>query len=162
MTSRFSMQPRLVLALLLAAGLTLAPRGTAHAQTSDMTFGVGGQIGDPSGLSFKFYQAPNLSYDLLLAFDLDDDYTFLSGHRLWELTLDEAPARFHYGPGAFIGLDDRERRDGSDAVVGISFRAGINFFIDRFEVFLNLTPRLRVIPATEGELGGGGGLRYYF
>ncbi len=150
--------------MLIAAGALLAPRA-ARAQTADMTFGVGGQIGDPSGLSLKFYERPTVSYDLLLAFDLNDDYTFLSGHRLWEITLDEAPVRFHYGPGAFVGFeeyDDPDDQRETDAVAGISFRAGLNFFIDRFEVFLNLTPRLRVLPGTEGELGGGGGLRYYF
>jgi hypothetical protein len=47
-------------------------------------------------------------------------------------------------------------------VIGISGQFGLNFFVEQFEVFLQLTPRLHVLPATDGDVGGGVGLRYYF
>ncbi len=155
------------LALFLALLLLPLSAGPARAQAPGLTFGVGGQIGDPSGLSFKFYERPDLSYDFLLAFDLNDDFTFLNAHRTWERVLSDSPVRLHYGPGLFVGFVDRGGDDDDDlgddeALFGISFKVGLNVFIDRFEVFLNLTPRLLVLPETDGALGAGVGLHYYF
>ncbi len=135
----------------------------AQAQEPGTTIGLGGQIGDPSGVSFKFYEQPDRSYDFLLALDLNDDFFFLNAHRLAERPLGtEAPLRYYYGPGVILGLDGDDEDDDNDVVLGVSVTLGANLFIERFEVFLNLTPRLRVLPATDGALGGGGGLRYYF
>ena len=66
---------------------------------------------------------------------------------------------YYLGPGAFVII--KERRD-DDILLGISGNFGINFFIERFEVFLQITPRLSVVPDTDGDVCGGVGLRYYF
>jgi len=50
----------------------------------------------------------------------------------------------------------------NELALGLSASVGINYFVERFEVFLQLTPRLNLIPRTNADLGGGVGLRYYF
>nr|HQU59603.1 hypothetical protein [Saprospiraceae bacterium] len=66
-------------------------------------------------------------------------------------------------PGAFIGLRDRGRWEFSDEVyAGISGTIGLNYFIDRFEIYLRATLRLQLIDRTDGGAGGGLGVRYYF
>ncbi len=155
-----------MLAFVIATGALTMP---AHAQVQlgpapDATFGVGGQIGDPSGVSLKFYEQPGIAWDLLLAFDLssDSDFVFFNAHRVWERPIEGTPLRYYYGPGGFVGFDDGPGDDDDDVVLGGSFTLGLTLFIERVEIFANLTPRLRLLPATDGGFGGGLGLRYYF
>ena len=124
--------------------------------------GLGGQIGDPSGVTLKLYEHPGFAYEFLAAWDLDD-FFFLNAHVLFERSIPDSPLRYYLGPGVLIGFRETEPgRDEDDVVIGISGQFGVNFFVERFEVFLHLTPRLSVIPETDGDIGGGIGLRYYF
>lgn len=146
-------------AMLLASTSKSAAQNLHTAQGPATNFGIGGQIGDPSGVTLKFYQRPGLAYELLAAWDLDD-FFFLNGHVLYERPIPDSPLHYYFGPGAIIGISD-EGVDDAELVVGISGQVGVNFFVERFEVFLHLTPSLRIIPDTDGDVGGGIGLRYY-
>lgn len=141
-------------------GLLVLLAGTARAQGS---IGLGGQLGDPSGLTLKLYNPGRVSYDFLVAWDLDD-FLFLNVHGLYERRIDttEGDFRFFYGPGGFIGFLDRPAGQDDDVVLGISGTFGLGFYIEQFEIFGQLTPRLALIPDTDGDLGGGLGVRFYF
>lgn len=142
------------------ATIFLALAGTASAQNPAGSVGVGGQLGEPSGVTVKLYQQSDFAYEILGAWDLSD-FFFVNGHALFERPVPNVPIRYYVGPGVLAGI--REGGDeGSDFVIGISGQFGINYFVERYEVFLHLTPRLGVIPDTEGDVGGGIGLRYYF
>lgn len=130
----------------------------ALAQVQGHSIGLGGQVGDPSGITLKVYQNRGFAYDFLAAWDWDDYFLF-NVHGLFERPLQNTPMNYYLGPGAFVII--KERRD-DDILLGISGNFGINFFIERFEVFLQITPRLSVVPDTDGDVGGGVGLRYYF
>lgn len=146
-----------------AAAFLFSAATPAAAQSPAGSFGLGGQIGDPSGITVKLYRRPGFAYDLLAAWDLDD-FFFLNGHALYENPIPDSPLRYYLGPGVVVGFrdDDPPRRSEDDVIVGISGQFGLNFFVEQFEVFLQLTPRLHVIPETDGDIGGGVGLRYYF
>lgn len=143
-----------------AAAIMLSLACTAQAQNPAGSVGVGGQLGEPSGISVKLYQRPAFAYEVLAAWDLAD-FFFLNGHALYERTIPDTPLRYYLGPGVLFGIREPDA-DESDFVVGISGEFGVNFFVERYEVFVHLTPRLGVIPDTEGDVGGGIGLRYYF
>ncbi len=134
----------------------------ASAQVSGHRLGIGGQIGDPSGVTLKTYQRRGFAYDFLAAWSLDD-YFLLNAHAIYERPLENTTVNYYFGPGAFIIVADQDRRnrDESEVVLGISGNFGINLFIERFEVFLQITPRLSLTPETDGDVGGGLGLRYY-
>ena len=141
---------------------------TSYVLTSSSAFGqagnvgLGGQIGEPSGVTLKLYEHPGFAYEFLAAWDLDD-FFFLNAHVLFERPIPDSPLRYYLGPGVLIGFEENQPdRDEDELVIGISGQFGVNFFVERFEVFLHLTPRLSVIPETDGEIGGGIGLRYYF
>lgn len=127
--------------------------------------GIGVQLGDPSGLSLNLPTSGRASIDLLAAWDLDN-FFFLNGHALFMQPLGSVPELgVFYGPGLFIGVRDRDTRrwDFEDEVyAGISGTIGLNYFIDRFEIYLRATLRLQLIDKTDGSAGGGLGLRYYF
>ncbi len=103
-----------------------------------------------------------MSYDFLAAWDLGD-FFFLNAHGLFDepLSVNGQRVGLFYGPGGYVGFRDRAPGD-DDVVVGISGTIGLNLFVERFEFFAQLTPRLDVIPSTSGRVGGGIGVRYYF
>jgi hypothetical protein len=155
---------RLVLALLIVSGLCVAAH-PAQAQRTTGATGLGVQAGDPSGVTLKLYNADQPSYDFLAAWSLtDNDFFFLNAHALFERSLSaedvEQPVQWYIGPGAYIGVSDN---GGSEAGLGVSGTIGIDILLDeRFEVYLQATPRFELIRETEPHLGGGLGFRYYF
>jgi hypothetical protein len=147
----------LVLLLVLFGLSTVAVQG----QVKSGSVGLGLQVGDPSGLTLKFYNGGKASVDILAAWDLND-YLFVNVHALYHKPLGGARnVNFFYGPGAFISFYERGRYE--DYIgAGISGNFGLNVFFDRFELFAQITPRLQVLEFTDGDLGGGVGLRFYF
>lgn len=148
---------------LLCACVVLLGTDAVRAQVPGRAVGLGGQIGDPSGITLKLYQRPGFAYDFLAAWDFDD-FFFLNAHALYERPFLDAPRvgrrvpRYFLGPGAVLGIEERTDK----IVIGLSGNFGINLFIERFELFVQITPRINVIPNTDGDIGGGIGLRYYF
>jgi hypothetical protein len=151
----------LVLGLVLSAAVS-----PAQAQRTSGAVGLGGQVGEPSGLSLKFYNEAAPSYDFLAAWSLVDDNFFLNAHALWNYDVQaenvDEDLEWFVGPGGFLSIVDD--RPGDDEVeIGISGTVGLNFVVDRrFEFFAQVTPRIAVVPETEGDVGGGLGFRYYF
>lgn len=139
---------------------------SSEAQVSGGSWGLGAHFGEPSGVTLKTYTARPVArggasfnaYDMLFGWDFDD-FFFANVHALHEARLGDSPVNYFLGPGLFIGFRDR----GDDEVVfGISGQFGINYFIERFELFVQLTPRLQLVESTDGDMGGGIGARYYF
>lgn len=137
-----------------------------HAQPPAGSWGVGIQFGYPSGLNVKHYNPGGASFDALFAWDLND-FLFVNIHGLWEKSLSGSPDfNFYYGPGAFIGFTNRNKRKNiyyeDDIHLGISGTVGLNVYIDRFEIYLQATPRLELIERTDASIGGGVGFRFFF
>lgn len=147
----------------LVFGLTvLFSASSAYAQPSGGDIGLGGQVGEPTGVSLKVYQPGSVSYDFLAAFDLED-FFFLNVHGIFQRQLGDPDNLYlFYGPGGFVGIHDRPWNKDDDVALGISGRIGLSLFIEEFEIYGQLTPRIEVAPRTNGEVGGGVGFRYYF
>lgn len=134
--------------------------------------GVGFQAGDPTGLNLHFRNTKPMRLDILFAWDFDDDdrdFFFVNVHGLFFKPLSASPKfNFYYGPGAYIGVRDRKRDrppfddDDDKTVLGVSGNFGINVEIERFDIFLQLTPRLDLVPDTDFDIGGGLGARFFF
>jgi hypothetical protein len=131
------------IALLFCLPLNLA----AQSQRPDKAFGIGFQAGNPTGLALQFYKAHGVSTDILLAYNLDD-FLFLNIHGLWNTHLDQEQ-RFH--------LPDND----NEFEAGLSGDLGLNFVVGRVEFFGQITPRIALIPATNFNLGGGVGIRFF-
>ena len=147
-----------IAAFLLIAFFIASP---ADAQPTGGDVGLGLQIGDPSGITLQFYNPGGTTWDFLAAWDIDD-FFFLNVHALYYRDLGDDP-RLHlfYGPGAFVGFRDRGSRD-DDVVLGISGTVGLGFMIEEFQIFGSVTPRLSIVPGTNGNVGAGIGVRYWF
>lgn len=157
---------RLLSIFLLALALSAAAP-TAQAQRTSGAVGIGGQVGDPSGLTLKVYNANTASYEVLAAWSSINDFFFLNGHALFENRISaqnvDQPLDWFIGPGGFIGTFQTGGAFGGELVLGISGTVGIEMLLaDHFELYLRATPRFALVPETDGDLGGGLGLRYYF
>lgn len=139
--------------------LAMTGAGRAHAQQPPGKTGVGVQFGQPGGVSVKLYRKPGFAYEGLAAWNLSD-FFFLSGHALYERTIPDSPLGYYLGPGGIAGIQKEDSQ--SDFVVGVSGTFGVHFFVERYEVFLQVNPRFELLPGTEGHIGGGIGVRYYF
>lgn len=135
----------LLFALLLAAG-PVAAQGS---------FGIGGQIGEPTGLTIKARTGPT-AFDLAAEWDFDD-FIFVQGHLLLsERRFPGSEVGYFWGPGLFIGS-----RSGGSAAFGLSFNAGVNYYTGPIELFGQVTPRLRLTPDSDFDLGAAFGIRFY-
>lgn len=144
----------MVLLVGVVAGLLSSP---AQAQREPGSFTVGAQVGRTGGLSLKLYASPPRAYQALLTFD-GDDFARLALVQLWERPLPDSLVHIYYGPGLRLG--GRELKTGPTTVLDLLGAVGLNFYAERFEVFLHVTPTLRLQPGLQPRLGGGVGLRY--
>lgn len=127
--------------------------------------GIGGQFGDPTGLTIKIYKPYGISTDILAAWDLND-FFYLNVHGLYERHIDRSEVlHFFVGPGLFVGLKDRNGASdgfGDNALAaGLSGSLGLNVVIGRVELYGQVTPRLELIDKTATDVGGGVGIRFY-
>ncbi len=118
-------------------------------------FGIGGQFGEPTGLTLKFGAGPT-AFDAAAEWDFDD-YFFIQGHViLSERRFSGSPVGYFYGPGVFIA----ERND-SDTAFGLSFNVAVNYYTGPIELFGQVTPRLRLTPDSDFDIGAAVGIRFY-
>ena len=120
-------------------------------------FGIGGQIGEPTGLTIKV-RTPVSTFDAAAEWDFGD-YVFVQGHLILverRLPLQRTAVNYFYGPGLFIGA-----RDGADTAFGLSANAGVNYYTGQVEFFGQITPRLRLTPDSDFDLGLAFGIRFY-
>ena len=154
---------RLPCLMILTLALFFFNAKTVWAQPSGGNFGLGIQLGQPSGLSLKIYNPGRMSPDILLAWDLND-FFFVNVHGIWEKPISNN-FNFFYGPGLFLGFREHHNNklfdDDDELNLGVSGTIGLNYYVDRFEIYLRLTPRLLVIDRTDGDVGGGLGFRFY-
>ena len=120
--------------------------------------GVGLQVGQPGGLTTKWYRQPPVAYTATLTTD-GDDYALAIANRLWERPLDNSPLAAYVGPGVLAGVTNLQRQ--ATLAAGINGIAGLNFYVEPFEVFLQVTTRFRFLPNRDDDVGGTVGLRLY-
>ncbi len=147
----------------LVLALFFSTIGNQYAQRPSPSVGIGFQAGNPTGLSLQFYKAHGITTDILFAYHFDN-FFFLNVHGLWNTHLDSGE-HFHlyYGPGAFVGIRTyKPEAIHDDVAAGLSANFGLNLVVSRVEFFGQVTPRLEVTPATDLDIGGGVGLRFFF
>lgn len=149
--------------LFIALTLVLFCFSDLLAQRPSPGFGIGFQVGNPTGLSMQFYKERGMTTDILVAYNLKD-FFFLNIHGLWNVHLDQAERfHFYYGPGGFVGIRSHKPENRKDDVeAGISGNFGLNYVVKRIEFFGQATPRLALTPGTNFNMGGGVGMRFFF
>jgi hypothetical protein len=158
----------LIAALVLAATI----RGEAAAASDFGPFGAGIVLGEPTGITAKYWFTHRQAFQLGLsytfrreAFWLGVDYLF---H--WTGLIKELPPQIELAPYIGAGLKavlrDEDERPGRDRHSFGAFRfplgGAVIFMAVPIEVFLEVAPGMRFAPETDFEIDGAIGARYYF
>jgi len=141
---------------------------SANARTQD-TFGLGVILGEPTGLSLKYWLDADraidggaaLSYSENDSFQLHGDYLI---HDYDLFNADDLP--FYYGLGARLKFkdDDGGGRNRHHEIFGIRIPLGITYLFEDapLDLFFELVPVLDLSPEVELDIGAAIGLRFYF
>jgi hypothetical protein len=150
---------------LVAMVFFLAGAGRATAQ--DSGFGLGVIIGEPTGLSMKFWQSRSTALDLAAAWSFIDETAFhLHGDFLWHkfdlIDVDAGELPLYFGLGARVKFIDGSGDD--DVRVGIRFPVGLDYLFESvpFDAFVEVVPILDVAPESDVTLNASIGFRYWF
>ena len=146
--------------IIMITGLMIISSKPIIAQ--DHGFGLGIILGEPTGLSAKLWTSSSNAFDFAAAWSfkgegnmlLQADYVWHS-FRLIHVLSGKLP--LYYGIGGRVILSD-------DPLLGVRIPLGLNYqFADApIDIFLEIVPILDLIPATDFDLGGGLGVRFWF
>jgi hypothetical protein len=139
--------------------------GTASAQGSGVGLGV--IVGEPTGLSLKFWQSRTTAIDFAAAWSFADDEAFhLHGdvifHRFDLIHVDEGSLPFYFGIGGRVKFIDTPEDDVS---VGLRIPLGLDYLFGGgtpLDVFLEIVPIVDLVPDTDASLNASLGIRYWF
>jgi hypothetical protein len=145
-----------LLTLLIVA--VLGFNGLVKAQQDG--FGLGMILGDPTGISIKYYMNDENAVDGAVSWNLNGGWfnvhaDYLRHWYVFDLSEGELPV--YAGVGGRIGFGDQVR-------VGIRIPLGITYKFDNapFDIFLEIVPEMDLVPATVFNMQGGIGFRYFF
>ena len=149
---------RKIIAVSLVA-ISVATRSvSAQADT-----GLGIVLGQPTGISLRMDQSPTTAFDAALAWRLGDrEYLFAHADYLWIRRGIVIPrslsADLYYGIGGILALPE------DDVAVALRLPIGVSkkFADPNLEVFAELAVAFTVVPATDFDIVGGVGLRFWF
>ena len=132
----------------------------ANAQSKGI--GLGLIVGEPTGISFKYWTGSTTAFDAALAWSFSDegafhihgDYIF---HNFTLITIPEGKLPFYYGIGARI-------KTANDTKLGVRVPLGLAYLFNNapIDIFLEIVPILDLTPKTDFAINAALGARYYF
>lgn len=124
--------------------------------------GLGLIIGEPTGISFKYWTGSSTAIDAALAwsfidggaFHIHGDYVF---HNFTLITIPEGKLPFYYGIGARLKTAD-------DTKLGVRVPLGLAYLFQNapVDIFLEVVPILDITPKTDFTINAAIGARYFF
>lgn len=159
--------------LFVFASFSMASILCSYGQSNGGNLGVGAMLGEPTGISLKYWLDATHAIDGGVAWSLTEneslhlhaDYLFHVNDALSPKDL-KGPLSFYYGIGARLKFKDGggKGRNADDDLVGIRFPLGLSYRIPEspFDVFLEFVPVLDVVPSTDVAFDLAVGGRYYF
>jgi hypothetical protein len=146
--------------VLLTVTLLIILTGSINAQQSG--FGLGLMVGEPTGLSGKYWISPWSAIDGGFAWSIDkkgnaqihSDYLW---HNYDIIRVIKGKLPIYYGIGGRLVF-------ATDNIVGIRGVAGLNYLFDGtpLDIFLELVPVLDLAPKVDFDFNGAIGIRFYF
>ncbi len=150
-----------VIAVALASISPQAKGQIAPIDAGDMELGI--LLGEPTGLSWKYWTTGNAAIDLGVAwsfgdggnFHLHGDYLF---HNFDFFEVDSGSLPIYVGIGGRVRLEDDDSRVGLRVAIGLEYILESN----PFSFFFEVAPIVDFLPETEADVNGGIGVRYIF
>lgn len=140
--------------------LLFAGTWSGYAQGSG--FGLGAIVGEPTGVSAKYWVSSRNALDAGLAWSFRHKGFFhLHADYLWHVPLNvDVPQQFAF----YVGIGGRLGIGSGSALLGARIPVGITWWPRDIplDVFLEIAPVLDLTPATEFSANGGVGIRFFF
>ncbi len=128
----------------------------------DQNFGLGFMLGEPTGISFKKWTGSKTAIDGAVAWSfsgqnslhLHADYLV---HRFDLIKVEKGRLPLYFGIGARLKLGDPTR-------FGVRIPVGVCYIFEEasLDIFFELVPIFDLAPATDFDIAGSIGVRYYF
>lgn len=149
------------LSLLITVLIILTAAISVHAQ--ERGIGIGVMVGDPTGLSFKSWNPNGTAVDAGLAWSVGRyDALHIHADYLWHDArlfgeIDRGALLGYVGAGGRLVLLEEE------AVLGGRVPVGLNYLFGEapLGVFLEIVPVVDLLPASDFDMSGAVGIRYY-
>ena len=129
---------------------------------SNHNVGLGIILGEPTGLTMKFWNRQTVAFDAGAAWSITrGGYFQLHGdlllHNFNLFRVDTGRMALYYGVGGRVKF-------ATDLTVSLRVPIGISYEFERtpVELFLEVVPMLDLIPSTDVDMAGAVGFRYYF
>jgi hypothetical protein len=136
----------------------------SSAAPQESGFGIGAILGEPTGLTVKWWVGRSAAMDAAAAWSLGRrsalhlhlDY-LLHNFNLFRVETGRLP--LYYGIGGRIKF-----RDDDDDNVGLRIPVGMDYLFRGapFDIFLEIVPLIDLIPSTDFDMNGSIGVRYWF
>ena len=126
-------------------------------------FGLGVIIGEPTGISMKYWNGQSTAIDGAVAWSFENEGSF----HLHADYLIHAFEVIHVSEGAlplYYGIGGRLKFQEKDDKFGIRIPLGMAYYFRKapLDIFFEFVPILELIPSTEFEFNAAIGIRYYF
>ena len=131
-----------------------------HAQSNGI--GVGLIVGEPTGISGKYWTGSTTAFDAGLAwsfidenaFQIHADYIF---HNMRLITIPDGKLPFYYGIGARL-------KTATKIQLGVRVPLGLAYLFQNapIDIFIEVVPILDLIPKTDFQISVALGARYFF
>lgn len=130
--------------------------------SQDRGFGLGIVLGEPTGLSAKYWTSRTNAFDFAAAWSFKGDgHLLLQADYVWHeynlIRVESGRLPFYFGIGGRVIFSD-------DPLVGARIPIGLDYQFAGapVDIFLEIVPILDLIPSTDFDLGGGLGVRFWF
>lgn len=137
-------------------------------EARDRKFGAGIIVGEPTGITAKYYFSEKVAVDAIASWSFLDDAFMLISDVEADIFKIKTTARdfelpIYLGAGAILGFD-RGGNDNGRTMFGVRVPVGIsaNWTKHHVEVYLEVAPGIKLVPETEFDITGGVGVRYWF
>ena len=122
--------------------------------------GIGVILGEPTGISLKFWQSDKIAIDggLAWSFGINNKFHFHADYLFHHTNIPkEQNFILYYGPGLRLRMGDEDR-------IGIRGAIGVDYFFNNApcDAFFEVVPILDLIPGTYFSFNAGIGFRYFF
>ena len=128
----------------------------------DKNFGVGIILGEPSGICGKLWLGSSNALDMAAAWSFKgNDHLLLQADYVWHsfdlISVSSGKLPIYFGIGGRVLLAD-------DSLIGVRVPIGLDYLFSNapVDIFIEIVPILDLAPATEFDLGGSIGVRYWF
>lgn len=142
--------------------LVIVPLACAVAKAQDRGFGLGVMLGEPTGITGKYWIDGKKAIDGAVAWSFGDESAFhLHGDFLFHtsnLVKEEASKLLaYYGIGGRVKFADESK-------AGVRIPLGLNYIPSTapVDVFFEIVPILNLAPSTDLNLNAALGIRYFF